>query len=336
MLSRLYGAVASQRRRWYDRDPAGRRRLARPVISVGGISVGGSGKTPVAAHVAATLADMGERPAVLSRGYARTHPVDGAVVVSDGRTIDAGLAEAGDEPLMLARLVPSAAVVVCEDRYLAGRLAETQLGATVHVLDDGFQHLPLHRDIDLVVLAARELDDPRTLPGGRLREPPETLRWADALMIEAVDADAARRVAERFAVEPAFSVHRSLQTPRQVGTRQEVEVPRETDVVAVAGIAQPSAFFAALRDAGYSVVDTLSFPDHHLFTADDFVALERLVNTHHAAYVVTTDKDRERLLPHAPLRFPLLSVPLRIEVEPAALFRAWIVERLRSAQGAAA
>src|SRR5262249_36475033 len=149
------------------RDRSRSRRLSRPVISVGNLRVGGTGKTPVAAVVAQALLAAGERPAILTRGYARRAPADGVTVVSDGRTILTGVDAAGDEPLMLARALPDAMVLVGANRYLSGRLAEERLGATVHVLDDGFQHLELARDVDLLVVSEDDLND-QPLPFGRL------------------------------------------------------------------------------------------------------------------------------------------------------------------------
>ncbi len=189
MLGRLYGEAAWCRRRWYDRRPEVRRRLARPVVSVGALAAGGSGKTPVVAALARMLVEMGERPAVLSRGYGRADPVEGAAVIRDFEGIVGSPAVAGDEPWMLAAALDGVAVVVAEDRHLAGRLAETHLGATVHVLDDGFQHLPLARGTDLVLLSAADLDDPRLLPAGRLRERLATAARADALLLVDVPAD---------------------------------------------------------------------------------------------------------------------------------------------------
>src|SRR5262245_54323824 len=154
----LYGTAATWRRRWYAHNPSRRRRLERPVISVGNLSTGGSGKTPIVAYVAALLAARGEIPAILSRGYGRTSPENGATIVSDGRSVLAPLERAGDEPLMLARALPMVPVVVATDRYVAGRVAERTLGATVHVLDDGFQHLGLERDVDLLVACSQDLE----------------------------------------------------------------------------------------------------------------------------------------------------------------------------------
>jgi len=134
LLQLLYSQFVRSRRRYYQRRPEIRRRLTSPVISVGNLTMGGSGKTPLAAEIARMLVEMGERPSILSRGYARQNPSDGVVLVGDGKHIFADAAHAGDEPYMLARDVPGAAVVVCPSRYLAGRVAESQLRCTVHVL----------------------------------------------------------------------------------------------------------------------------------------------------------------------------------------------------------
>ena len=140
MISAVYAAVARGRRQYYARHPHLQRSLSRPVISIGNLAVGGRAKTPLAALVAARLRDMGERPAILSRGYARRDAADGVVVVRDLRGMRADLDRAGDEPLMLARQLDGVAVLVSSSRYLAGRLAEHHFAATVHVPD--LRHSP--------------------------------------------------------------------------------------------------------------------------------------------------------------------------------------------------
>ncbi len=182
MLSTIYAAVARRRREWYAARPDARRRLRQPVISIGNIAAGGRGKTPFTATIARLLMELGERPAILSRGYARTHPEDGVVIVRDAHGLRADLARSGDEPFMLARQLPGAIVMVSADRFIAGHLAEHHLGATVHLLDDGFQHLQLDRDIDIVLVAAADLAGGPTLPSGRLREPADVLVAADAIV----------------------------------------------------------------------------------------------------------------------------------------------------------
>ena len=179
--SSLYGAIAVQRRQWYARDATRAKRLCRPVISVGNLRVGGSGKTPTVAHLARLLLTAGERPSILSRGYARRIPADGVTVVSDGDRILSDVDHAGDEPLMLARMLPGVPVLVGPDRYLSGRFGEERLGVTVHLLDDGFQHVALFRDVDLLLVDADDLTD-AVLPAGRLREPLSVARAADAVL----------------------------------------------------------------------------------------------------------------------------------------------------------
>ena len=332
MLSRIYGSAARRRRRWYALRPAVRRRLDRPVISVGALAAGGSGKTPVAALVAGLLTAAGERPAVLSRGYARRRPHDGVVVVRDWQALRAGVDEAGDEPLMLARALPAAAVLVSEDRYLAGRFAETILGATVHVLDDGFQHLPLQRDVDLLLLSERDLEDPRTFPGGRLREPLEASRGVDAALVETPHPATARDVADCCGVERAFHFTRSILALRDAVSGARADLSPATPIVAVAGIARPQAFFDGLRRAGYALAAAAAFRDHYRYTAGDVASIGRLAVEHRAEHVVTTEKDLVRLLPHAPFRFSLLAAPLQVEIEPAAAFHAWLAEQVSRAR----
>lgn len=332
MLSRIYGRAALGRRRWYARRPAARRRLDRPVVSVGALAAGGSGKTPLAAHVAALLAAAGERPALLSRGYARRRPRDGVVVVRDWHAVRAGLDEAGDEPLLLAHSLPAAAVLVAEDRYVAGRFAEAILGATVHVLDDGFQHLGLRRDVDLLLLSERDAADPRTLPGGRLREPLEAARAAHAVLVETPDPAAADELAGRVGIDHAFRFKRTLQPARDAGSGERVSLSPDDPLVAVAGIARPQQFFDGLRRAGHALAATAAFRDHCSYTPRDVARIGRLAAAHGAAHVVTTEKDLVRLLPLAPFPFSLLSLPLQVEIEPREAFRAWLGERVRQAQ----
>ena len=332
MLNRIYGRAALGRRRWYARRPAARRRLDRPVVSVGALAAGGSGKTPLAAHVTALLAEAGERPAVLSRGYARRRPRDGVVVVRDWQAVRAGLDEAGDEPLLLARALPDAAVLVAEDRYLAGRFAETVLGATVHVLDDGFQHLGLRRDVDLLLLSEQDAADPRTLPGGRLREPLEAARAADAVLVETPDPAVARDLAGRVGVDRAFRFTRTLLPARDAVSGAPAPPSPEDPLVAVAGIARPGQFFDGLRRAGHALAATAAFRDHCAYTPRDVARIGRLAAAHGAAHVVTTEKDLVRLLPLAPLPFSLLAVPLKVEIEPEEAFRAWLGGRVQQAR----
>lgn len=320
MLSDIYAAAARRRRERYARHPELRQRLRRPVISVGNLAVGGRGKTPMVAAITRELLAMGERPAILTRGYARTEHPDGVVVVRDPEGIRSDLGRAGDEPLMLARSLPGASVLACPDRYLAGRLAEHRFDATVHVLDDGFQHLQLDRDIDLVMIGREDVARPVTLPTGRLREPLDTIVAADAVI--AADDDV---VVESIGMEaPVFRSRRRLGngTPALEGAR----------VFAFAGIASPARFFEDVQTLQCTLVETRSFRDHHPYSRRD---LERLITEAAAAgadALVTTEKDLVRLLPYRPFRVPVHGVALTMEPDPLPEFRQWLAGSLRAAR----
>jgi tetraacyldisaccharide 4'-kinase len=318
LLQFLYSQFVRSRRRYFQRRPDLRRRLAAPVISVGNLTVGGSGKTPLVGEIARLLIEMGECPSILSRGYARTMPSDGVVVVSDGRSVKADLAHAGDEPFMLARTVPGAAVVVNASRYLAGRVAETQLGCTVHLLDDGFQHLQLMRDIDLLVTPPLDFMNTGTLPFGRFREPLDAARVADALLVpwaDPGDQTSRDKMAERLGVPAAFGFTRAVQAPASMAP-----------VFAFAGIAKPDDFFAELERAGWRLAGRRAFPDHHVYSAKDLDALQLGARGVGAEILVTTSKDAVKI------PIPVVEVPLQIAIEAA--FLPWLQERIARARTA--
>jgi tetraacyldisaccharide 4'-kinase len=327
LIDLLYSQIARARRRYYQRRPHLRRRLTAPVISIGNLTVGGSGKTPLTGEIARMLIGLGERPAILSRGYGRSSPVEGAVVVSDGRSVKADVARAGDEPLMLTQIVPGAVVVVCADRYLAGRLAESQLGCTVHLLDDGFQHFRLERDVNLLVAPLEDFVDARTLPFGRLREPIDVASAADALLVPSDnDAGAATTMSARLGVTPAFSFSRRVGGPGSASASR---------VFAFAGIAKPRQFFAELEQAGWQIAGTRAFRDHHQYLPREIAGLAEAARAAGAEGLVTTSKDAVRLgEPHraAAGGLTIVEVPLHISIEPA--FQPWLSERLSKARAA--
>jgi tetraacyldisaccharide 4'-kinase len=328
MLASIYAAAASARRRYYE-SHGRQRRLQRPVISVGNLRVGGTGKTPTVAHVASVLLEMGERPAILSRGYGRRCAHDGVVVVSDGRRLCADLDRSGDEPLMLARDVERACVLVSADRYLAGRLAELHLGATVHVLDDGFQHLTLARGTDLLIVSPEDVADARTLPAGRLREPLGAASSAHAVLVPSAADDEPRAVAARLGVATVFRLARMSGEPRQLDLFSPSAPARvNTPVLAAAGVARPDRFFEEVRTGGWDVKRTVSFPDHHRYSRADVAGLVDAARSAGAAAILTTEKDLVRLLPFRPIPLPVMWLPLAVRIEPASAFRDWLAGRL--------
>ena len=326
-LSAVYGAAAEWRRAWYASHPNRQRRLARPVISVGNLCVGGAGKTPIVEHLARLLAAGGEHPAILTRGYGRRHAPAGVTIVSDGTQLLAGVDTAGDEPLMLARAVPGVIVAVGADRYLAGRVAEHKLGATVHILDDGFQHFQLARDVDLLVTSEHDLGD-RPLPAGRLRERLAAAAHAHAALVDAGYLPAAERVGRALGVPRVFLATRLLGPPRMVRSGDTVVVPEHSRVFATAAIARPERFFSDLVSAEWQVVGTMPFRDHHQFTPRDVARIAAAAKASSAAIVLTTDKDAVRLAVCDLGDLPIAAVPLTATVEPADEFRTWLFERL--------
>ena len=284
------------------------------MISIGNIAAGGRAKTPMAALAAALLRDAGERPAILSRGYGRRDAADGVVVVRNPGGIRADLDRAGDEPLMLARQLDGVAVLAAGSRFLAGRLAETQFGCTVHLLDDGFQHFDLYRSADLVVLAREDVDRPTTLPSGHLREPLDAARAADAF----VALDDTREIARLAAGKPVWQARR----------RQGPATTSEP-VFAVSGIASPASFTAALRDSGWTVAGEQAFRDHYRYSRADVAAIAARARAAGATRVVTTEKDMMRLLPYRPWPLPIEAVPLSIELDDRSSFAAWLLATAR-------
>ncbi|MBS1816563.1 MAG: tetraacyldisaccharide 4'-kinase [Acidobacteria bacterium] len=330
-LSVAYGAIATWRRRWYA-APGRARRLARPVISIGNLRVGGSGKTPVVAAIARMLIAQGERPVVLSRGYARRKVTPGVTVVSDRERVLVDVEHAGDEPLLLARTLPGVPVLVCAERFAAGTLAESRFDPTVHLLDDGFQHVRLARDIDLLLADESDLDD-RVLPAGRLREPLANAAVAHAVIVPGGSADTAHKVGERLGVRQSFRTTRVLGAPHGVG-RGAVALASAAPVFAVAAVAKPERFFADLRSDGFNVVGTKAFRDHHWFSVAELAGLADAARRAGASAIVTTEKDAVRLEPLDLSAFPFLAVPLETTIEPTAVFDEWLRTRLAASRAA--
>ena len=301
------------------------------MISIGNLAVGGRAKTPLAALVASRLLQRGERPAILSRGYARRDAADGVVVVRDPLGIRADLDRAGDEPLMLARALEGVAVLACADRYLAGRLAEHHFGCTVHVLDDGFQHFELRRDADIVAIAREDLERPRTLPAGRLREPLEAAHAADALIaLDEVDRAAVAVLAlER---RPVWQARRRHGPARLAEPWRGAVSPASGPVVAVAGIANPARFFADLRASGWTVARELPYRDHHRYSRSDVDAIRDAARGAAAHAVVTTEKDLVRLLPFRPFPMPVAWIPMSLELDSPATFDDWLAATIEGAR----
>lgn len=296
LVALAYRAGAFLHRLAYDRGWFARRRLSCRVVSIGNLTVGGSGKTPTTAWLAVGLRRRGHKVVIASRGYGRfsREPV---VVVSDGVQVRASLAAAGDEPLVLAAHAPGVPVLVGADRSVVGLRAVSAFGADVLVLDDGFHHHRLARNVELLTIDGRfGFGNARVLPRGPLREPLSALRRADAIgIIDGPLAAADARSVETFAPRALqFSARR-----RPCGVRPLCggpEAPPESlaglEIGLVAGIARPAALRETVEALGAHVVASRTFPDHHPFRARDVSDLSRF-----AKLWVTTEKDAVKILP---------------------------------------
>lgn len=320
---RFYGLAHRMRSHWFAKRA---RRLNRPVISVGNLHWGGAGKTPMVAAVARHLTGRGLRPAILSRGYGRRSK--GVQVVSTGEGPLLGPLVAGDEPVLLAGELPGVAVVVGADRYRAGIQALEHLDPApeVFLLDDGFSHLRLFRDIDLIVFpAADPLAGGRLLPTGRLREPLASTDRADAAVLMGADRVAAESLGEvlrPFGFEgPVFACSIEAQ-PARLTTGDLL--PPGSRVLAVAAIARPERFVEAARKAGCRIAEVLTFSDHHDYPSRSLRRIEKVYRQSASEFVLTTSKDRVKLLGR--LDLPLAELPIR--AHPDASLWGWLDKRL--------
>lgn len=318
----LYGGAHRLRSRWYRSRS---RRLPRPVVSIGNLHWGGTGKTPLVAAVAAHLRDRGLAVCILSRGYASRGR--GVRVVSTGEGPLLGPLLAGDEPVLLAGELPGVAVVVGPERYDAGMAALRRLPKPpdLFLLDDGFSHLGLARNLDVVAFPASDpFGGGRLLPTGRLREPLASIGRAHAVVLTgAASVEDGRGLAESLRpygfTGPGFASFTRPGQPRWVG-EDAGELVAGLKVFLVTAIARPERFVSSARELGFEVAGELRFPDHHPYPAPSLARIAEAFRTSGAEAVLTTAKDGVKLLGR--LDLPLAELPVR--AEPEAEFWTWL------------
>lgn len=311
LTSRPYGLLLALRAHGYRLGLLPSKRLPRPVISVGNVTLGGTGKTPMTALLAADLIGRGLRVAVLSRGYGG-EARGGLRIVSDGKSLLTPPEESGDEPYLLARKVPGLMVVIGADRYRAGLLALKELNPDIFILDDGYQHLRLQRDLNLLLLdAARPFANGFTLPAGFLRERPSACARADLIVYTRC---AHSGEPDLFPDKPSVWTNHALSglAPLEGGERLALESLRGARVTAFSGIADPAAFFDLLEASGVRLTATLAFPDHTRYGEDEVAAICRLQVASRSTLLVTTEKDAVKLAPHAGRLVPCFAALLEI------------------------
>lgn len=335
-LAVCFGWGVALRTAAYQRGWLEQRRLAKPVVSVGNLSVGGTGKTPLVEWLARALIAHGRKPAILTRGYGRRG--DGVVALepAPGRAPDPRWV--GDEPAYLARALPEAPIVVGADRYRAGRLAEDRFQVDLHLLDDGFQHLALERDLDIVTLDATQgLADQAMLPAGRLREPPSALARAGIVVLTRTElagsGDLASLEAQVRAINPRAAIFRSrTKLCRLVDVRSGESRPPEDlrgqPVHAFCGIGNPRAFFDDLATWGFQVAGATAFRDHHVYAAQEIERLAARARAAGARALLATAKDAINFPAAWQSEAPVLVCAVEIEVEPGQALVEALFERI--------
>jgi tetraacyldisaccharide 4'-kinase len=299
LLSIMYTLVMRWRAVAYACGVLPIKRLPVPVISVGNITMGGTGKTPTVLMLTRELMARGLSVAVLTRGYGGS--LEGETrVVSDGKTLLLTPAEAGDEPCLLASSLPGLMVIMGSDRYSAGKLALSGFTPDCFILDDGFQHQRLARDLDIVLLdSSSPFGNGRTVPAGFLREPLSALKRAGLVIFTRCEPGATLPEKLPVEVNQCCSSHMLTgYTPLRGGDLHPFTGLDGRRIIAFCGIAAPASFFEALELCGVKLVSTLAFPDHTEYGPKEMEALGRLKRQFRADCFITTAKDAVKLAPY--------------------------------------
>lgn len=306
-LSKGYEKVVTMRNKKFDTG-ASVTSVDIPVISVGNITAGGTGKTPMVRFICDVLGQKGYHPTVLSRGY-RARDNSESIVISEHGNILVEPEESGDEAWLLAKVLPTASVIIGRNRSISAQMAIDELGADCLVMDDGFQHRSLHRDIDIVLIdASNPFGYDHVLPRGLLREPLEGLKRANSIVltkVDQVDPGTVAVIKKRLSTMlPHVPIYETIHKPNRIYTLDEwaqgmdghtIGYGQEHSIMAVSGIGNPQSFTKTLESCGYEVVHTMGFGDHHDFSNDDVVDIWKEAFAHKAEAIMITEKDAVKL-----------------------------------------
>lgn len=335
LFSGLYRLIIHLRNRLYDRQILPSCKLSCPVISVGNITVGGTGKTPCVISLARMLQHHGYQPAVISRGYGGKNPKS-VNVVSDQKSILLSADIAGDEPLLIARSLPGVPVITGAKRKLTGQAAIDQFGVNVLICDDAFQHRQISRDIDIVLLDfEKPLGNGHLLPAGELREPTGALKRAGCMILTRANetgplpSDIAR-ISYASGIPVFRAAHRFVELIRpEENLPLPPSVLRGKKVFAFCGIAKPASFKKLLQEAETEIISFVDFPDHYAYKKRDLEELEQHFRTAGADYWITTEKDAMRLTGYPEFLKMIYVVRMEMEiVSSLPSFENFILEQL--------
>jgi tetraacyldisaccharide 4'-kinase len=301
LLSILYGLVVRVRHAFYVLAFFRKKKLAQRVISVGNITLGGTGKTPAVMQIAGVLLRHQRHPVVISRGYGRSDE-SSLVVVSDGKQVLVDTKSGGDEPVLISSKLIGVPILVDSDRYRAALFAHRRFGNDTVILDDGFQHLRLQRDLDIVLVdAADPFGSGKLFPAGILREPLSALQRAHAVLITGTDRVAdVESIKKMIRRNTAAHIFTSQQVPTDLvdvmtGEAKPLSALRGTTVLAFAGIARPASFVSLLRQLGAEVKAEFAYPDHYDYKKPDLAAIFQRAADEKISMIITTEKDAVRL-----------------------------------------
>jgi tetraacyldisaccharide 4'-kinase len=299
-FSYVFGAAVVVRNWFFDIGVLRSQSVGVPVISVGNVSAGGVGKTPFVEFLVKTLTHKRRKVAVVSRGYKRA--TSGMVVVSNGTARCAEASESGDEPAQMAAKLDGAVVIVDEKRVRGAQYAVKNFGVNVIVLDDGFQHRYVRRDVDIVILSADEVDNPGwLLPAGNRREPLGSLKRGSLIAVSRCENvqhfDRALQILRRWTDKPVIGLSTRVSAFRKASTRFSVDLGglKGKSVMAFSGIGNPEAFEKTLRSIGLDLRKFVAFADHHVYGESELKELERGSRELGVDFLVTTEKDVARL-----------------------------------------
>ncbi|HEY6011949.1 MAG TPA: tetraacyldisaccharide 4'-kinase [Nitrospirota bacterium] len=323
VLSVLYGIVIRVRAGLYRLHLFTRRELPCSVISVGNVTLGGTGKTPTVVHVAGLLQKKQRCPAVVSRGYGRENEAE-IMVVSDGLSVLVDTKQGGDEPVLMGLKLPGVPVVVGRKRYRAGQEALQRFHPDAIILDDGFQHVQLKRSLDIVLVdAVNPFGNGKLFPAGILREPVSSLNRAHAVLITNAD-----KVKDFGPLKEIIrrATHAKIFTSRQIpvdlvdccsGETKPLSVLRGTRVLAFSGIARPASFHALLRSLGADIAGEKTYPDHYDFRKSDLADVFKEAADRSVSMIITTEKDVVRLRKLKPDGIWVLRIELSVTEQEA-------------------
>jgi tetraacyldisaccharide 4'-kinase len=322
-LGYLYGVAMKARRALYRSGRFRTRELGALVISVGNLTTGGTGKTPLVEWIANELAHKGRRVCILTRGYGRRRSRS-RVIVSNGSEVLADANQAGDEPLLLAERLKGLAAVICDaDRVAAASWAVENLKSDAFVLDDGFQHLRVARNLNILTIdATNPWGNRRLVPAGILRESPAALARADCIVITRADdfdqtEELQRKIDELSGGRLTLRSRMTLRGLRQVASPEApvgADEIKASSVAAFCGVGNPESFFSLVRRAGYQLCHTQTFRDHHIYSQADIDRVARESNKRGAQILLTTAKDEVKLRGLS-LGIPCYAVDIEIEIE---------------------